>query len=253
MGYKLTWAYIGSQKVRPSWPELITTAGIYHSSDLWLISLSSDWTTWTTIADKNIWATTVYNYWDTKTASNYWWFFQRWNCNMFPFSWSVTTSSTQVDTTGYWPGNYYSSATYIKTNPRDSSGNHDLWGWTTGTVEARKWPCDTWFHIPDTTELWNLKTLLSALSVSDIYVWFQEYLMMPVGITRNYDGAVNTESYPTNYWACTDRNNSTGRVLSLQSDVLTSYNSKYYWYPIRPFYNTSVQPNSTWTVIYQPS
>lgn len=48
----------------------ITTAGIYHSPSLWLISLSSDWTNWITIADKNLGATTVWNGTDSIDGSS---------------------------------------------------------------------------------------------------------------------------------------------------------------------------------------
>lgn len=89
-------------------------AWIWHNSSLWLISISNvDWSSWITISDKNLWATTAYNEWDPLSESNSWYFYQRWNNYWFPYTWSVTTSSTQVNTTWYWPGNYYSSDTFI--------------------------------------------------------------------------------------------------------------------------------------------
>ena len=100
------------------------SAGIFHNSTDWLISISSDWTTWYTIMDKNLWATTVYNYWDTLSESNCGKYYQRWNNYWFPFSWGWTTSSTQVNVTWYWPWNYYESSTWITTNPRQSSANN---------------------------------------------------------------------------------------------------------------------------------
>lgn len=87
---------------------------VFHNSTLWLISISSDWTNWITISDKNLWATTVYNNWDTLSESNCWWYFQRWNNYMFPFTWSITTTYWYVDATNYWPWNYYSDSTFIK-------------------------------------------------------------------------------------------------------------------------------------------
>ena len=110
------------------------SAGVYHNSTLWLISISGDGTTRYTIADKNLWATQVWNNWDTPSEANCGKYYQRWNNYWFPRSWSVTTSSTQVDASSYWPWNYYSSSTFIIGSWRDSSGNWNLWWWVDGNV-----------------------------------------------------------------------------------------------------------------------
>ena len=117
------------------------SAWIFHNPTDWLISISSDGTTWYTMADKNLWATTVYNYWDTLTEANCGKVYQWWN--NYGFSWDenydisqITQSSTQVDVTWYWPWNYYESSTLITTNPRQSSANdwNNLWWWVTWVV-----------------------------------------------------------------------------------------------------------------------
>lgn len=108
----------------------------YNSTD-WLISLSWDGQTWITISDKNLWATTVYNSWDTLSVSNCWWYYQWWNNYMFSFSWNVTLSYTKVDASTYWPWNYYNSSTFIASaNPYiwDTSNNWNLWWWTTWVI-----------------------------------------------------------------------------------------------------------------------
>ena len=112
----------------PSW--------VYHNSTLWLISFSSDWETWKTIADKNLWATSVYTYWASLTQANCWKYYQWWNNYWFAFTWNVTQSSTQVDTSGYWPGNYYSSSTFITWSWIDWSNpkNDNLWWITTWII-----------------------------------------------------------------------------------------------------------------------
>lgn len=112
----------------PSW--------VYHNPTLWLISFSSDWEIWKTIADKNLWATSVYTYWASLTQANCWKYYQWWNNYWFAFTWNVTQSSTQVDTSGYWPGNYYSSSTFITWNWIDwsSSKNDNLWWITTWII-----------------------------------------------------------------------------------------------------------------------
>jgi hypothetical protein len=119
-----------------SWTKLYWTSieagGIFWSSTDWLISLSSDGTTWITIADKNLWATTVWNSWDTLSEANCWKYYQRWNNYWFPRTWTIANqSTTQVDASSYWPWNYYSSDTFIKYNWRwDTTDNWNLWWWT---------------------------------------------------------------------------------------------------------------------------
>lgn len=95
------------------WSSTATWAGIFHDSTNWLISISSDGTNWITIADKNLWATEVYDSWNvswTNRGNYYQWGNNYW----FFYSWTPTSSSTQVDTTGYWPWNYYNSSTFVK-------------------------------------------------------------------------------------------------------------------------------------------
>ena len=138
-----------------SWTKLYWTSieswWIFWSSTEWLISMSSDWQTWITIADKNLWATTVWNSWDTLSEANCGKYYQRWNNYGFPRTWSVTTSSTQVDASNYWPWNYYSSDTFIKYGWRwDSRDNWNLWWWVT------QW---TWIW-------WNTITNTGVLSVN---------------------------------------------------------------------------------------
>lgn len=116
------------------------TAWIYHNSTLWIISISSDWENRQTIADKNLWATTVYNYWDTLSQNNCGNYYQRGNCYWFPRIWSITTSWTQVNAGSYWPSNPYYSSTYITRSASpydwDSSNNANLRWWEDGNVQV---------------------------------------------------------------------------------------------------------------------
>ena len=109
-------------------------AGIFRNSTDGLISISGDGQNWYTIMDKNLWATAVYNYWDTITDANCGYFYQWGNNYWFAHSWTVTTSSTKVDASNYWPWNYYSSSTFITWNDRSSVQNDNLWGATTWVV-----------------------------------------------------------------------------------------------------------------------
>ena len=123
------------------WTWQWATPGIYVG--WWLtwyevISISADGENWTTISAKNLWATTVYNDGDTLSEANCWKYFQWWNNYGFAWTWSVTTSSTKVDASTYWPWNYYSSSTFItvSASPYDWSSvqNDNLWWWVTWNV-----------------------------------------------------------------------------------------------------------------------
>ena len=106
---------------------------IYHNTTLWLISISSDGTNWLTISDKNCWASTVWNSWDNLSDDNCGKFYQAWNNYWFPRTWTVTTSSSKVNASTYWPWNYYESSTFITGSQWsgwwDSSNNKNLRWW----------------------------------------------------------------------------------------------------------------------------
>lgn len=119
------------------WSSTATWAWIFWDEDEWLISLSVDWEHWITMADKNVGATEVWSRGDTYLATNCWGFFQRWNNYMQPRTVSSTYSpyqSTKIDTTGYWPWNYFNQdiVVTIWTAPDSdwsSVQNDNLWGW----------------------------------------------------------------------------------------------------------------------------
>ena len=122
-----------------SWTKLYWTsieAGwIFWSSTDWLISLSSDWQTWITIQDKNLWATIVWNSGDTLSEANCGKYYQRWNNYWFAWTWNILTSSVQVDASNYWPWNYYSNRRFRTSHGTwDTSGNWNLRWWEDGNV-----------------------------------------------------------------------------------------------------------------------
>ena len=117
------------------WSSISTWAGIFHSTSLWLISISWDGTNWITIANKNLWATIVYNSWDILSEANCGKYYQWGNNYWFSYNWTFTTSSTQVDASTYWPWNYYNSSTFIIYAWNWSSVQNDnLWWWVTWVV-----------------------------------------------------------------------------------------------------------------------
>lgn len=180
------------------WSSVATWAGIFYNSSLGLISASKDWVTWKTIADKDIWATNPYNQTDWSVQIDaVWHMFQWWNNHWFPYPDSVTTSSTQVDASSYWPWNYYNDSTWITTWPRDSSDNLNLRGGTTwvkqtpsevkkimmrpNNVETQVWPSKwtpgshTLIYLPlnNTYQTANLWTLNRVFTVDT--TWWNTY------------------------------------------------------------------------------
>ena len=236
---------------QPIWP------GIYHNPTAWLISLSSDGTNRTTIADKNLGATQVYNDGDELSQDNCWNYYQWGNNYWFPFDWNFEKDSTQVDASNYWP--YYYSDTFILTpsSPRTwmTTQNNNVWGWTTGTNEAMKWPCQEWYHIPTNNENSSMVSILGSLWLN-IGNWecLRIYLKIPYAWYR-WESSWNpiVQWYMWWYWSSKAYNNQQAKVMEINSSQLYP---NFEWYisigrSIRPFKNEVVIPDSSWTVLYQ--
>lgn len=89
------------------------SAWVFWNQTDWIISITTDWTTGCTIADKHLWATTVYSSWATLSGANCWKLFQWGNNYWFSYDHNnVVDSTTQVNVDNYWPWNYYSSSTF---------------------------------------------------------------------------------------------------------------------------------------------
>lgn len=237
--------WVWTTKVRPN-------NGIFHNTTLWLISISSDWNNWITIADKNLGATQVYNDWDVLSESNCWYYYQWWNNYGFPFTWSVTTSSTQIDTTGYWPWNYYNSSIFIIENADwSSTRNSNLWGWETWTTSAMQWPCPEQFHIPLKSEL---ETLINIIKYElQIYsgTAAKIYLKMPLGWCRNFwTSEPSSQNAYWHYWTTTDYGVGAYIVQTEPTTFNITWQYKGIGYSIRPFKNTPVIPDDTRTKLF---
>lgn len=259
------------------------------SSTLWLISASADWTTWITITDKNLGATTVYNNWDTLSEANCGKYYQRWNNYWFPRTWSITTSSTKVDASWYWPWNYYSSSIFIVATSSsyvwDSSDNWNLRWWVTWVKQnpvdiveryywgkliddysAMRWPCPEGFHVPKSSErsaiinawvsLWA-RTTSWTTSVTN----FRTYLKLP-NIVYLFPGNWLPWTWWTPqhryYWWCRQTWSDWSWRYCDALDVVEDYwwsiivdnVSSNHWCPVRPFKDKPVIPDSTWTTLY---
>ena len=70
--------FLWDVQVRPS-SQPITQIWIYWSESLWVISFQTSAWNGISIADKNLWATQVYNSWDNLSLANMGRWYQRWN------------------------------------------------------------------------------------------------------------------------------------------------------------------------------
>ena len=240
------------------WVSPITTPWIYHNSDLWLISLSSDGSSWVTISDKNLWATTVYNSGDTLSEANCGKYYQWGNNYWFPFTWTVTTSSTKVHASSYWPWNYYSSSTFITvgSSPRDWSSvrNDNLWWWVTWTNAAMQWPAPSGFHVPLNTEWQSVYDIWTALGWwSSDWTNFWIALKLPFAGLRDYSSSSvgNVGSYGL-YWSSTAYSADIAYYLFFSSSSLNPQSGDYraLGFSVRCFKNTPTIPDSSWTKLY---
>jgi hypothetical protein len=265
------------------WSGVAAGAWVFHNATLWLISLSGDWTTWITLADKNIGATTVYNYWDKVSDANCGWYFQWGNNYMFPFYWSVTTSNTQVDASSYWPWNYYYSPIFRDNiSPWDSSDNRNLrWGETgvvqTSNAVSNKWVLSvnwqTWAVIlyQDRTKTFYLldyHDLAAAQSAYDWYlagnypvirIWSTGYEFVSGNFispylyfySNNLNFTNYEPSYPTESWTQNQQRiirlkiNSSNAVTEVEDWMFTDFGK---WYlAVDVDYNTPYTPPYNWS------
>ena len=163
---------------------------IFWKSSAWIISFSWNGTEWITIADKNLWATAVWNSWDTLSETNCGWYFQRGNNYMFPFTWNITTSAQKVDASWYWPGNYYSSSTFITSDTYywTTSGNPNIWWWQTTSLIAENMITNTWVLSV------NWQTWYVTLPAWDVVISDQpnniltSWMKIRAGTQENYEG-----------------------------------------------------------------
>jgi len=236
------------------WREPITTAWIYHNATLGLISLSSDWENWITIADKNLWATST----DITSQSSYGNYFQWGNCYWFPISWHGAWQ-WPISAAWYWPNNYYNDRYFVYWNAYwDSSNNANLWWWITWTNEAMRWPCDTWFHIPSITEFNNLLNLWINIWAWTASGWdnMRDILLLPYWWVKAYSSSSSRPIYSAwtywYYWTANNYSNTNSYNLEFSSTINHTQNAAKAWgMNIRPFKNEAVQPDESRTVLYQ--
>ena len=241
----------------------ISDPWIYQHEWLGLITVSSDGINWLTIADKNLGATQSYNLGEELTQANCGNFYQWWNCYWFPFSWPTQFSDNKVDTSEYWPDNYYSSDIWIRQYvSRQIQDNEDLWWNITNTNEARRGPCWEWFHIPSLSELSQLEYLCYYLNIGT-RVWnswktIEKYFKMPFAWTIDILWSkykLGERGFYAATWIVLEEWNYRAEYLRIENPLSTVWASRRQCegFSIRPFKNEPVQPDTSRTVLYQPS
>jgi len=225
-------------------------AWLFWNQSEWLISIT-DWTTWYTIQDKNLWATTVYNDWDTLTQANMGNMYQWWNNYGFISTWSVSkTSSTKVNASAYWPTNPYSSDTFITWN-RDWSSvqNDNLWGWVSqwqinGTVISS--------DLSSYIKTWN-NAVSSASSGVELRHTTDSSNYEYVKVAPNRISAsvcVNWASTQYSYYLTWTSNNRIARISDINSAVsVVSWDSNTYSIVVSNSAPASWTPNTTLTFV----
>lgn len=247
-------------------PESITpptpvTNGIYWSQSLWLISILYNWTT-VTFADKNIWATTVWNDWDNTTSSNCWKFFQWGNNYGFPYDESFNTTTDEVDVSSYSWSNPYSWNTFVYNHLwRMLNSNYDLWWDSTDTLIARQWPCASWFHIPTRREMMDVNTMYYNIDPDNPRYSPQEFIKLfklpPAWFLQYQDGTHYHPGYgPCQYRYSTVDINAWNKAYAMVVGTIGGWSvtgnsiGMAVGACIRPMKNTPVTPDSSWTLIW---
>jgi prepilin-type N-terminal cleavage/methylation domain-containing protein len=142
------------------WTEDGTDSWLTCTDDI--IVCSWAWT-WYTLASCNAWADTLYASqtfaWSSTARDagiNTWagWMYQWWN--NADNSYTTTQWSKYLATSS---DSTFSNPFFISDfsfNDWANPSNKNLWWENTNTLEARKWPCNVWYHVPKYTELTGL-------------------------------------------------------------------------------------------------
>lgn len=219
---------------------------IYHNSTLWLISIKTADHIWITISDKNLWATVLWNDGDVYNTNNVWNWYQWWNDYWFTWlsSWHPTYTTVQWN---IWATQYsFSRATpYFNWTTCPYTWHYENLWWNNWT--NKQWPCPTWYHIPTLMESWYMFASIIILwwTYADAYKIY--HIPLSWGCIWNWTIS-NISALWTTWWVLT---------VNETVDAWEIISSTVQWgrlpfYPliyIRPFKDTYVKPDSTWTRI----
>lgn len=134
-----------------AWQKLLWASTYSTCNQADIIICSWVWK-WYTISSCNIWTSNSSTDWN----SSWWNYFQWWN--NLATNWYDWFTYTLANASWYWPGNYFSSTSFIfwsTDNKWDwtSVKNDNLWwyidyiNWSFNN-NLLQWPCQAWYHIP---------------------------------------------------------------------------------------------------------
>lgn len=210
---------------------------------------------WITIHDRNLWATTTW-YWASDDKSSYWYYFQWGNNYGFPTTGDIGKvldySNANIDASAYWPDNPYSSDTFIEWNQdwtivrnnnlRWWSGDkNNNWWYPVTNATGRQWPCPTWYHVPS---IWEFGKLIEF--------WNNEYSSAPqenkLPFLERFNipiAGIRIPNIDRDYWVYLRSSSPKESEPIIDANYLFFNNTpnlytdpRYYWAPIRCFYNS---------------
>ncbi len=246
-----------------------TSDFMHYTTDTITICDPEDSTKCITMMDRNLWATkagTWCSATDTWACGNH---FQRWNNYWFApnFSWNdsfpngeTSTTNERVDTTWYWPWNFYSGNIFRKiiSSPYDwrTTRNDNLRWWAedkTGNnrwydiennvaynVVGRQWPCSDWYHVPSAGE-WNAVLKYWAWN----YTWAWNSLTLSINSTSQLGSFSNATArtqfqedfkipFAGNRYYNNAQVNDVGSYASLRSSSPIVGNRNAHYFNLRP-------------------
>jgi prepilin-type N-terminal cleavage/methylation domain-containing protein len=125
---------------------------VTHNPIEWTITVTYGWQS-IIIADKNVWATEVYN-WEIEptNADNppayRWKHFQWWRNVWFPITnWVLNPAQSQIPFTQWETNPNFIWNSSLARWDWSETQEDDAWSWVN-----IKWPCDSWYHVPTTQE-----------------------------------------------------------------------------------------------------
>lgn len=183
---------------------------------------------WYAISACNVWSTKVWTWVD-----NYGKYFQWWNNYGFNSTWGDTSPTSAIDSWNAAPSTY-SSSTFIYWNWDWSfTRNHNLWWDADPTNEAKKWPCNTWYHIPTQSE-WQEIVLNWGWWVDSTKM--SNDLKLPLAGRRNWkDWVFGVWGECGFYWSSSHYGTSSYSLSFCPTSRIITNNIRYreYWYSLR--------------------
>jgi len=154
--------------------------------------------------------------------------------------WATTAWTTSES---YW--NYYcwwwvSDCRWTVTSSYTYTDNWANWTYTI---------CPSWFYIPTRTDLTGLLSLYQTITWKTTSADFQSDLMLPLAWQKQ--AANTTITYAWTWWYLWTKETTWSNWYFFRIANLNTWNTAMWtWFSVRPFKTNAVQPDDTWTAIY---